>query len=309
MEDQLNALQQRNDLTLSMGPYQKKLLQEKKLYTAMLQAKSTKDNAPIELEKAQKQYYVYKDGEASYEIKMERVYQKEAVQLNTNMMNKYDKKNKELDTSLPYYSSQRTYMNNINIVQLTLLKNILKKLKTIRTDIALKNTNNRKSYYLTQEQNYIDAWVTFCNYALISFLCIYIYHNQTHGNETVVWIGAICIFIIIALLSPFLKMIQSIPVTINVYTEWGYSPDIPRTPILWSIGVGLLVIYICLWLYDNIDAVEIWIDKVFLYITTLGFLPPIISRTTRQPQYRQTTQPQYRQTTQHQYRQGSYVDL
>jgi hypothetical protein len=271
MEEQLRALQERNQMNLSMGPYEKKLLFEKELYKKLIKAKSTQQHAPEEVKKAEEQYYLYRDGEDGYKSHKRRKYQQEAIELKKEMMKKIDDNNKEFDTLIPTCETQQIYLKNISTIQSSLLKEIQRKVNEIQLDMTNSDTNYRKSYYLELEQKNIESWIRFCNYTLIVLLVLYIHNNAYKETHFGIWLGAACIFIVITLLTPLIKWTRSIPTNFNVYTEWGYSPELPRTPILWSIVSVLLFIYISIWSYDHIELINQTITRWYYKIITFDF--------------------------------------
>lgn len=271
LQEKLNSIVTRNEMSVSMGPYQEKLLKQQELYKDLLRAKEDEKYAPNEVSKAEKEYYTYRDGEDGYKRFERKKYDKEGQEQQAKLLDKFTNHNDELSGTLATTETQQYYLKNVNVIQTTLLDKVNKELKKKQKDIIESDTNYRKSYYLEQEQQNIDAWITFCNYVLIVLLCIYIYHNY-ETNSKMMFFGIAVIFTTLTLLKPMIHLFQSIPKDFNVYTNWGYSPDAPRKSVIIYIIFSLVFIYIILYAYDHQAEIIKWFNTVIIPFFNINVL-------------------------------------
>ena len=245
LNKQLNSIVNQNKSELSKTPTERREEKLKELNSKLLQARSKYEDAPFEIENAEKQYYTLKDGAVGYEKRKFEKYKVEAEKLREELLLTHQEDIKNVFNSLSYYNSQRSYSSNINTVKLTLLKDIMTKLKIFKKEHADKTTNNRKSYYILQEQETVIFWLEFFNYCIISFILVFILYSVREDHVDMytylfTFIGSILIFY----LEPLIKLIQSIPLSFNVYTAWGEDTEKPTTTfyIVLIISIVLMIV-------------------------------------------------------------------
>jgi hypothetical protein len=246
LNNKLTAINKKHDLAITKTPSEIHKETLKKLYDDLLAARTTVQTAPDTLNSAEKKYYTFKDG--SYESRMMKRYTLQATELKTQMMQKYDQTMSETMNSLSYYNSQRTYSQNINMIKLTILKDILDKLEQLRDELANKNTNNRKSYYVIQDQESVVSWLHFFNQSLFAFaILIIIFSVREHDINKAVMAGIIVFLLFIIYgLETVVKVMRKIPTSFNIYTSWAYDNEPDHISIAWFIAAGAIVLYLLL---------------------------------------------------------------
>jgi hypothetical protein len=252
LNDKLKSINKKHESAVSKTPSEIHEDTLKALYDDLLAARTTAETAPDTLNDAEKKYYTFKDG--SYESRMLNKYTQEADELKQQMMRTYDQTMSETMNSLSYYNSQRSYSKNINMIKLTILKDIIDKLEQLRDELANKNTNNRKSYYVIKNQETVVGWLHFFNQALFAFaILIVIFYFREHEINKAMVAGVIVflVFIIYGLES-FIKMIQKIPTSFNIYTSWAYDNEPDHISIAWFIGAGAIILFLLI-KYMNVD--------------------------------------------------------
>ena len=196
-EDAVNAAADANQANLNKTPSQLREEKINELYTKLLEARSNYAKAPDDLIKAEKEYYTLKDGEDSYTISQQNKFKEEADELKRDMKIKYDEDIAKAFEALAYYDSQRTYSKNVNSVQLTVLNKILAKLKKIQEETISKDTNNRKTFYMAQQQEWLTMWIQLINYGLISFTIVFIIYSVREQNITSMSYGIVVFLIFV----------------------------------------------------------------------------------------------------------------
>ena len=246
LNTKLASIYKKHDSSINKTPSEIRAETLKKLYDDLLAARTIKETAPDTLNAAEKKYYTLKDG--SYESRMKIKYTQEAIELKQQMMRKYDQIMSETMNSLSYYNSQRTYSQNINMIKLTILKDIMDKLEQLRDELANKNTNNRKSYYVIQNQESVVSWLHFFNQSLFAFaLLIIIFSVREHDiNKGMVAGTIVFLLFIIYGLETWVKLIQKIPTSFNIYTSWAYDNEPDHISIAWFIAAGAIVLFLVL---------------------------------------------------------------
>jgi hypothetical protein len=242
LTQQINNIAKQNQRNMTKTPKERREEKLKELNSKLLQARSNYESGPFIIENTEKRYYTLKDGPLGYEkIKFER-YKVEAEKLRKELLANHEENIKDSFHSLSYYNSQRSYSSNINTVKLTLLKEIMKKLDNIKKEYASKSTNNRKTYYVLQEQESVIFWLQFLNYCILSFMIVFIIYSvrEDHVDRYTylfTFIGAILVFY----LEPIIKLIQSIPLSFNVYTSWGEDTEQPTSTFFIVLVVSIVL--------------------------------------------------------------------
>ena len=238
----LNSIAENHDDAVNKTPNELHEETLKNLYDDLLSARTIAETAPQTLDEAEKKYYTFKDG--SYEQRMLAKYTKEASQMNIQMRTSYNKKMNEMMQSLSYYNSQRSYSKNINMVKLSVLRDILNKLEQIRTEVANKNTNNRKSYYVIKNQESIVAWIHFFNQSLFAFMILFVIHSFYSNALNIMTFVVVCIILVfIFYLDIIVNLIRKIPTSFNIYTSWAYEQEPDHISIAWFIAAGAILLF------------------------------------------------------------------
>jgi hypothetical protein len=237
LDKKLNELADKNEKNMNKTESEIREEKLKELNSKLLAARTTYETSPDLLKTAEKDYYVLKDGEDAYNQRELLKYHKEANELKTAMMDKHENEMKNSLQSLSYYDSQRTYITNVNIIKLSILTNIRNKLNEIRIEQSEKNTNDRKTFYILQEQESLDMWLRIVNHVILSFVIVFIIYNAFEAEKENINIFTYAIVIglvlIVFYLELFIKWIKTIPLSINVYASWGEEKN--QSFLFWSI--------------------------------------------------------------------------
>lgn len=243
----INQIVKNHQSAINKSPTQIREDKLKELYDKLLEAREKYASAPLSIETAEKEYYTFKDGSSGYTSRQMKKYTAEANDLKQEKIEEHNKNINAALESLAYYNSQRIYTTNINIVKLTLLEEIINKLKKIQEESASKSTNNRKTFYLLQEQEYLTLWIQFLNQCMIAFAIVYVIFCLKENRFTpYTFIFATVLLLLVFFLEWGIQLVRSIPLSFNVYTAWGAEED-QTTFLFWtifSISIGLfLIIY------------------------------------------------------------------
>ena len=249
MENAVAAVVSKNKDQLNKTPSQIREEKIQELYDKLLQARSTYKSAPDLLTKAEKDYYTLKDGKDSYTLIEQNKYKEEGEDLKQDMKDKHEENIEKALQALAYYDSQRTYSKNVDLVKLTILEKILAKLKKIQEETILKDTNNRKTFYMAQQQEWLTMWIQFINYSLISFTIVFIIYSVREENITSASYAIVVFLIFVIFYLEFIvKWVRTIPLSINVYTSWGEDAH-QSTFLFW--GVFMVVLFVFGVIYTN----------------------------------------------------------
>jgi len=241
----INNIVQKRQATLSKTPAELRADKLKELENNLNKARSTYDTAPLGVETAEKDYYTLKDGPVGYEQRQLNKYKVEAEKLKTELLSKHNEELNETFQALSYYNSQQTYSKNVNSVKLSLLKTIMNQLKDIKREYSEKSTNNRKTYYVLQEQESVTFWLQFLNYCLLSFIIVFIiYSVKEQHTDRYTYLFTIVGLVIVFYLEPLINLIRAIPLSFNVYTAWGEDTEDPTYTfyVVFAISIVLLLI-------------------------------------------------------------------
>ena len=243
----INKIAEEHQNSITETPDERRETKLKELHTALIDARSTYKNAPLNVDIAEKEYYKLKEGDVVYEQQQLKKYKAEGEKLNQEMIDKHNSTMKTTIESMAYYNSQQTYSNNINTIKLTLLQNIMKKIKEIKHEYSDKTTNNRKTYYVLEEQESITFWLQFMNYCIISFIIVFIIYSVKEQHVTnYTYIFVVVGMIIVFYLEPIVKLIQSIPLSYNVYTAWGEDTEKP-TPTFYVVLIISVLLFVIIY--------------------------------------------------------------
>jgi hypothetical protein len=270
LDEKLQQIEDNNEKLMTQSSEEIRQEKLKKLNDKLLQARSTYETAPQVLSDAEKAYYILKDGEDSYNIQQMNKYKKEASDLKTDMADKHDKIMQESLQTLAYYDSQKSFIENINEIQLAILTKIKNKLKQINKDKIDKNTNDRKSYYIIQEQETFDFWLQILNHAILAFAFTYVYYCVFENMvNKYTYIFPVIAIIIVFYLETVIKFIYSIPVSVNVYASWGEENTSSFSTMIW-VGVLSTIIYVAI-KYNN-DKINAIVEPTNYYTLMMVFL-------------------------------------
>ena len=243
LADKLKQIQIANYNQMNTTLQERREEKLKELNNKLIQARSNYKNAPQALSDVEKEYYVLKDGENAYKIQQMNKYKKQADNVKKFILEKHNDEMQSAFQSLAYYDSQRTFVENINEIQLNLLIKIKNKLKEINNEKINKNTNDRKTYYIIQEQETFDFWLQVLNHAIIAFTFTYIFYCIFENMvNKFTYIFPIISIIIVFYLETIIKLIYSIPLSVNVYAAWGEDNTNSFSTMIW-IGVLSIMLY------------------------------------------------------------------
>jgi hypothetical protein len=240
IQSKLDSIQEHRQNILTLSPNQQISKKMAKLYLHVVEARDTEKNAPIHVKETETRYYQYKYG-PDYKNYLKTQFIKDGRLLRQQMMDKHISQLNELNKSLSVYESVRTYLQNITEVKNSILTKIKELLNKIRR--ANVSTNNRKSFYIDQEQNNLAAWIIVCNCFILSYISIIVYYYIDKITDIKVASTIILLLSVVFLLPYIVNVIVKLPTSVNVYTEWGYDPTESKTPWLIAIPIGLLALY------------------------------------------------------------------
>ena len=158
LTQQLNKLLEISANSLSCGPSCQREKDLKKLHQKYLDAQTTLQTAPLHLEDSKKQYITLKDGEAAYNRMRLAELEKEADDLISKIKQTFEEQIKltivlahYLDTELTNSQNTEELLEDVTATDLVLGEKIKDKMSQVVT-------NDRKSYYETQELDRLSMW-------------------------------------------------------------------------------------------------------------------------------------------------------
>lgn len=241
IQEKLDSIQEQRESLLTLTPSQHKSKKLTKLYQDVINARSTEQDAPFSVKIAEKNYYVARDGEDGYILQMKKKYTNEARTLRQEMLAKHTNQMNEITKSLQYYDSVRSYLKNISEVQASILLTIKQSLDKIRTSPI--DTNNRKSYYMEQEQKNILTWILVCNCFIFSYAVMMVMKHKDQLSDPIISGTIALLFSSVFILPFFVNLFMKIPTAWNVYTEWGYDPTESKKQWYFIIPIGMFALW------------------------------------------------------------------
>jgi hypothetical protein len=240
IQAKLDAIQEQKQTLLEMTPAQHRSNHLTKLYAEVVDAKSTAKNAPFRVKAAEEKYYRVRDGENGYQEYLLERYSKERRGLRDRMLSRHKSQMGEVNQSLSYYESVRTYLRNIADIQTVLLKQIRTLLNKIRMSEV--ETTYRKSYFIEQIQTALNTRILICNLCILTYVGIMSY---TRGLQDP-WVARsmIGLLVIVFGLSHLIHGIRQIPLSLNVYTEVGYDPIESKKQWYFIIPVSMILLWV-----------------------------------------------------------------
>jgi hypothetical protein len=245
LRSKIDSIVQKHQDAITKSPSEIRADKLKELNSQLIAARTAYESAPLNLKIAEKDYYTLKDGPVQYEKNQLEKYKKEAQQLKQDLLLKHKNEMDETFQSLSYYNSQRTYSQNINFVKLTVLKKILDQLKKIKKENIDKSTNNRKTYYVLQEQESVTFWLQFFNHCILSFIIVFIaYSVKEHHVTTYTYLFTIAGLLLVFYLEPIINLIRAIPLSFNVYTAWGEDTEHPTSTFYVVLVISIVLFFV-----------------------------------------------------------------
>jgi hypothetical protein len=155
---QINALLAKSMSSLTCGPDCQKIKTAQELEEKYLKSQTNMLTAPIELEESKKNYYIFSKGESAYNIMLEKDLTKKADMICTEIKNQFLEEVNKATTLNLYYNTN--LINSRNTTELydeytSETKSFEKTIKNMHGDIL---TQDRKSYYETQEYETLEGW-------------------------------------------------------------------------------------------------------------------------------------------------------
>ena len=158
---QINALLAKSTEALTCGPDCQKMKTTQELEQKYLDSQTNMQTAPIQLEDARKNYYVYTKGDSAYNQMLEDDLTKKADRIGDVISSRFNEEVKKATILNTYYNSD--LVNSKNTFEL--YNRYLKENKNAETIIQDSHgdvlTNDRKTYYETQEYDSLDWWYNF----------------------------------------------------------------------------------------------------------------------------------------------------
>ena len=241
IQAKLDSIQEQKEALLNLTPAQHKSKNLTKLYQDVVNARTTEKDAPFSVKEAEKQYYVARDGPDGYVTQMKKAFSSEARTVRQDMLSEHMKQMTQINKSLNYYESVRSYLKNIAEVQESVLLEIKDSLDKIR--MSQVDTNNRKSYYMEQEQKNILTWILVFNCFIFSYACILLAKYRDQLKKPIISGTILVLFSFVFILPFFVNLFMKFPTVINVYTEWGYDPTESKTQWYFIIPIGMVSLW------------------------------------------------------------------
>ena len=238
IQQQLDAIQERNDESLNQTPAERNAAEVNEYYQEVLQAQTVKDHAPQKLKEAEEKYYKARYGDKYMDVQIQK-YTAESRDVLKTMMYDHQEKLKKLDEKIKTYTSTATYLKNMEEVQNVWLMKTKKWVDEINRSNA--SLNNRNTFYADQEQNQLSYWILFENCILISFVVVTIVLTFMGDRAEIKMktIGCIALLCILFFTNTLLTWLRYLPKSVTFYTQWGYDPMESKIP--WVLVVVFLL--------------------------------------------------------------------
>jgi hypothetical protein len=171
----INSLLESSAELLACGPTCQKLKVSEELKQKYLNAETNMITAPEQLKTAKRNYYVYTEGESSYNNMLQQELTNTASDIATTLENSFQQ---VVDYSKTmnnyYYSALLNALNSDDLLNEYTDKNtnLTKDLTNIRGDII---TNDRKTVYEEEAINRVKSWYTLFWYIYYIFVLSYLF--------------------------------------------------------------------------------------------------------------------------------------
>jgi hypothetical protein len=218
VSEQLQQLTERIQANQSMGPDEKKDQKITNLYYAMRRAQSNAADAPAAKTDAEKEYYL---SIGIYSSKLE----KDAAAAREELISDFNARMKAIDAKLDTLEAVSISANNYSQVYLTELNKLIDALNTTRIAESTTTLNNRKTYYLNQQNGEVIAWSDAANLMFVTLAIIQIKHmfeTKSYASRDIIILVSILASVLLSKGIYYLlqKLFRS---TVNVYTT--FEPD------------------------------------------------------------------------------------
>lgn len=157
-QEKINELLNQSADALMCGPTCQKLKVKEELKQKYLDAQTNVMTAPIELERTKKNYYVFSEGKSSYDNMLEKELMVKSVKITKLLAENFNDELSNAKTMNDYLNValiNSSYIKDLLNNYVTENEALMLKLKDNRGDIL---TNDRKSYYATQELDRLELW-------------------------------------------------------------------------------------------------------------------------------------------------------
>jgi hypothetical protein len=219
VSEQLQQLTEQVQAKQSMGPNEVKQQKTNDLYNDMLRAQANALDAPAAKAEAEKAYYMSK-GTYDSKLKRDAVAAKEEFALN------FRTRMKEIDTKLDSLKAVSISANNFSNMYLSELNKLIDALNKTRLAESSTTLNNRKTYYLNQQNGSVIAWTDSANLMFVTLAIIQIKH-MIQAKSYAAWEILILVSIVASVLlsKGIYYLLQKLfRTTTNVYTTFP-EPD------------------------------------------------------------------------------------
>lgn len=210
---------QENQHMFGCGAECRKNLEEEALYKNMMNAKIAMDNAPKNLEDAEKKFIMFKDGGMEYQKMIEKRKQTQANDNAKKIMSEFNDKYEKINMMIDAYNDQSIYDKYVNDLS-DMYKNKVTDLEEENDNVQNKNNvANRNAYYDYQ-------WIQF-------------YKSISGWLKILFWLLVIVYIILAVLYRKYLTkhFIYGVPTLLIL----GF---IPFTKLIWWILIGMKDLYL-----------------------------------------------------------------
>ena len=190
-QEQINNLLEQSTQALLCGPDCQKQKVSDELKQKYLNAQTNLQTAPINLETTKKNYYVYTQGESSYDNMLETDLKKKAEEIGELIGVSFNDEVASAETMNKYYN---TALINSNYTK-DLLNEYDKKNKELKIQLKDRRgdilTNDRKTYYENDALDTLNLWYRFWWYVyyilvLVFLISIFLVNSQmTNGKKLI----------------------------------------------------------------------------------------------------------------------------
>jgi hypothetical protein len=198
--EEIAALLQESTESLTCGPTCQKIKIAADLKQKYLNAETNMQTAPIYLENSRKNYYVFTEGEPSYNNMLEKELKNKIDLISETLVSNFKDEMMNAKTMNSYYSTDLNNSKNTEeLYEMYLQKNqeIQNSIKEQHGDVL---TNDRKTYYETEALTNLNSWYSILWYIYYAFTIILIF--VLFFNKSIETIKKI-IFIFIAIIYPY----------------------------------------------------------------------------------------------------------
>jgi len=247
IQQQLDAIQQRNDALLKQTPAERNAAEVNEYYQEFLQAQTVNDHAPQQLKEAEEKYYRARYGDKYMDV-LQQKYTAESRDVLESMMETHQAQLKKLDDTINTYTSTATYLKNMEEVQ-----NVwLDKTKNWVNDINRSNVtlNHRNTFYTDEAHDKLWYLILFENCILITFVVVTIVFTFMRDRSDIKMksIGCAALLCIVFFTDTLLSWLRYLPKSVTFYTQWGYDPMESKIPwllvVLFVLFGTICIVYV-----------------------------------------------------------------